>query len=117
MDQELTIKLPEEILTEDQRSQILSGISLEGVPVEQKVTIRDSIVEAVLNRVSARLILKFTDMDLEMLSERLASWNSDLALIEFFVLRVPNLDEVIDEEIGLIRTELRVSLPEIFPAS
>lgn len=113
-DEEILItNLPEEILTEDQKSAIVVGLNLERLPFDQKMEVVDSLTGAVLNRVLVRVLINLSEKKLDLLAERMESWNSELALVEFLIVNVPSLDDIIIEEIEAVRGELENCLPEI----
>jgi hypothetical protein len=104
---------PPNLLTPEQQNTLFSELGLEDLPEERKETLMQSMVDTVMNRVFTRISPTLTDKDLDDLAALELQPDSDVAVNQFLLAKVPNLENIMREEIESFRNEMKETVAAV----
>ena len=99
--------LPQNILSEEQQTQLFANLGLDKLPEEKKKTLMDSMMQTVLNRIAERIAPVLTENDEKVLADLANRPASENAPLGYLATIVPNLDMIATEEIAKLRGEMK----------
>jgi len=85
---------------------IIEALGLEPLPDEQKIKMVEMMSTVVQKRLMLRIMEQLSETDKDEFEKILGGKDADLAAAEFIKNRVPNFDEMIQEEIIKIKQEM-----------
>ena len=85
---------------------IIEALGLEPLPDEQKIKMVEMMSTVVQKRLMLRIMEQLSETDKDEFEKILGGEDADLAAAEFIKNRVPNFDEMIQEEIIKIKQEM-----------
>ncbi len=85
---------------------IIEALGLESLPDEQKIKMVEMMSTVVQKRLMLRIMDQLSETDKNEFEKILGGKDADLAAAEFIKNKVPNFDEMVQEEIIKIKQEM-----------
>ena len=85
---------------------IIEALGLEALPEERKIQIVQMATDLVQKRLMLRVMEQLTEEEKDEFEKVLGGKDIDLAAAEFIKNKVPNFDEMVQEEIIKVKQEL-----------
>lgn len=90
-----------DLITQDDKTRLLNLSQIVSLPQDQKNKALDDILEQILGNVLTRLSQSLTEADMQKIEEMANSNPENSEAIKYFLLtKVPNLNEIIKEEVA-----------------
>lgn len=102
------------IISDSQKQTFISELGLDSLPEDQKTDLVNTMMETVLNRIFTRISPVLTDQDAAMIETLQSSGdNADQTVIQYLGSKVPNLTQIVNEEIESFKAEMKQDLANI----
>jgi len=85
---------------------IIEALGLESLPDEQKIQMVQTMVDLVQKRLMLRIMDQLSEEEKDEFEKILGGRDVDLAAAEFIKNKVPNFDEMVQEEIIKVKQEM-----------
>lgn len=85
---------------------IIEALGLEALPDEQKIKMVEMMSTVVQKRLMLRIMDQLSETDKDEFEKILGGKDADLAAAEFIKNKVPNFDEMVQEEVIKIKQEM-----------
>lgn len=102
------------VISDSQKQSFLSELGLDALPEQQKTDLINTMMESVMNRIFTRISPVLTDQDAAMLDTLQSTGaNADQAVMQYLGSKVPNLTQIVSEEITNFKAEMKQDLATI----
>lgn len=111
MDQQNTP--PSGLITQEQKDTFLAELGLEDLDEDRKEMLMQSMIDTLLNRIFTRITPSLTKADFATLDDLEMRPDAEQWINNYLVSKIPNLDQIVAEEIASFREEMKKSVADI----
>lgn len=89
------------LISEEDKAKLLNLSQIVSLPEDQRTQALDNILEQILDNILVRLSQALTEADMQKIEQMASSEPENSEAIKYFLLtKIPNLDEIIKEEVA-----------------
>jgi hypothetical protein len=108
-----TTAAPQGLMSEQQKTSLITELGLDSLPEDQKVNLVNTMVDTVLDRIFARISPSLTESDMQTIEALQNNPQSDQAINQYLMSRVPAMGSIAEEEVKRFRDEMKSSVEAI----